>query len=140
MNDKPQIATVCATPGVSRDRHELRRGFLGTLERRRIGQLDVHDQPALVLLGYESGGGLLKDPVGRDEQAAVDQQHHQAEVEQFADCPAIEMGHPIEPAVEAAEEPSQHGVDGPDQEPPDRPAGHRAGNEPDGPSQVLVRW
>ena len=76
INDSPEMATVCATPGVFRAiRSTCCHGFLGPLQRRRVGQLDVDDQPALVLLRDEAGGRTLKHPVGQDEQAAVDDQH-----------------------------------------------------------------
>ncbi len=53
----PEMATVCATPGVfTGDLVDLRHGLLGPLERRRVGQLDAHDQPALVLLRDEARG------------------------------------------------------------------------------------
>ena len=37
----------------------------GALQRRRVGQLDVHDQPALVLLRNEAGRRLLEVHVGQ---------------------------------------------------------------------------
>ena len=52
---------------------DLLHGRLGALQRRRVGQLDAHDQPALVLLRNEARGGVLEDPVRQHQQAAVDQ-------------------------------------------------------------------
>ena len=125
-NDMPAMATVCATPGVSwAICYDLRHRLLGPLQRRRVGQLDVDDQPALVLLRDEARGALLKDPVGQDQQAAVDQQHDHAEPERLADRPAVDVGHAVEQPVEAAEQPAEHGVDRPDDQPADRQAGHQ---------------
>ena len=82
-NDMPAKATVCATPGrFVGDLLDLGHGLLGPLQRRRVGQLDVDDQPALVLLRDEAGRGLLKHPVGQGEQAAVDQQDDRAYAQQ----------------------------------------------------------
>src|SRR5271157_2194166 len=123
---------------LARNRLELRRGDLGTLQRRGIRQLDIDDEPSLVLLRDEARGGLLEDPVGQDEQAAVDQENQQAHVQQLADEPAVDVGDFIEDAIESAEEPAQELVDPPDQEPPDQPANEGAGSRPDGPAKVLV--
>ena len=73
-NDMPAMATVCATPGVSRAIFSTcASDVLGALERGRVGQLDVDDEPALVLLRDEAGrGAASNDPVGQDQQAAVD--------------------------------------------------------------------
>ena len=38
---------------------DLGHGVLGALQRRRVGQLDVDDEPALVLLRDEAGGACL---------------------------------------------------------------------------------
>src|SRR5271157_5329162 len=123
---------------LARNRLELRRGDLGTLQRRGIRQLDIDDEPSLVLLRDEARGGLLEDPVGQDEQAAVDQENQQAHVQQLADEPAVDMGDFIEDTIESAEEPAQKGVDRPDQEPPDHPANEGAGSGPNRPAEVLV--
>ena len=71
-------------------------GLLGALQRRRVGQLDADDEPALVLLRDEAGRGILEDPVGQDQQAAVDQQHDHAQAQRHADRPAVDRGHPVE--------------------------------------------
>ena len=63
-NDNPEMETVCATPGVLRAiSSTCATARLGPLQRRRVGQLDIDNQPALVLLGNEAGRRLLKDPV-----------------------------------------------------------------------------
>ena len=93
-NDMPAMATVWATPGVfAGDFLDARHRLLGALQRRRVGQLDVDDQPALVLLRDEARGGALEGPVRQSQQAAVDQQHDHAQSEQLADRPAIDIGH-----------------------------------------------
>ena len=57
-NDMPEMVIVCATPGVSRVIFSIwAMALLGALERGRVGQLDVDDEPALVLLGDEAGRG-----------------------------------------------------------------------------------
>ena len=56
----PEIAIVCATPVVSRAIASIcGHRLLRALQRGRVGQLDVHDEPALVLLRDEAGGRLL---------------------------------------------------------------------------------
>ena len=77
-----------ATPGVcAGDLLDLRHGFLRALQRGRVGQLDVDDEPALVLLRDEAGRSALEDPVGQHQQAAVDQQHQHADPQQPAHRP-----------------------------------------------------
>ena len=50
-NDMPEMVTVWATPGVFRgDSRHLAGHFPRPLQRCRVRQLDVDDQPALVLL------------------------------------------------------------------------------------------
>ena len=61
------------------------RDLAGALQRRRVGQLHVDQQIALVLLGNEADGYRREAPVGQVEQAAVDQQHEQADAEERAD-------------------------------------------------------
>ena len=48
-------ARVCAS-----DLLDLCQRFLGALQRRRVGQLDADDEPALVLLRDEAGRGRPK--------------------------------------------------------------------------------
>ena len=50
----------------------------GPLERRRVGQLDVDDQVALVLLGNESDRHLRQPQVGQAHQPQVHDQHDRA--------------------------------------------------------------
>ena len=75
-NDIPEMVTVWATPGVSQgDLVDQLHRLLGALQRRRVGQLDAHDQPALVLLRNEARRGVLEDPVRQHHQTAVDEEH-----------------------------------------------------------------
>ena len=74
----PETAIVCATPGVSRAIFSISAiGFLVRRKRRRIGQLDVDDQPALVLLRDEARGCSSEHPIRQHQQPGVDQQHQQ---------------------------------------------------------------
>ena len=107
-NDVPEIAIVWATPGVrAGDRLDPGHGLLGPLQRRRVGQLDVADDPALVLLRDEARGRLLEDPAGQHEQAAVDQQDEHAAAQQPAHHPAVARGAGAEDPVEQPEEPAE---------------------------------
>ena len=64
-NELPAKATVCACHAgriAWRDLFNLGDDRFGPLQGRRVGQLDVRDQPALVLLRNESGRRPLKHP------------------------------------------------------------------------------
>ena len=130
-NELPAKATVCAMPGVSRSRDLLDLGDdrFGSLQRRRVGQLDVGDQPALVLLRNESGRRPLKRPVGQCQQTAIDHQHDHADAQQSADGRSIARGHPVEVVVELPKQPAEHAVHAADDQPTDGAAGHAAGNK-----------
>ena len=67
---------------------------LRPLDRGGVGQLDVEEQIALVLLRDEAGRRAMEDPDGQDEQAAVDDQHDHAEPQHPADRPAVERRSP----------------------------------------------
>ena len=85
--DWPAIATVCLTPGVcERDLLDpAHRPRCGPLDRRRVGQLHVDQQVALVLRRDEAVGVRREAVVGQVEQPAVDDQHEEADAEQPAD-------------------------------------------------------
>ena len=111
---------------------------LGALDRRGVGQLHVQEQVALILLGDEARGCTDELPVGQHQQAAVNEQDHHADAQEAADQASVEHGHPVEEAVEAPEKPAQHGIHGPDEEPPGQSADQGTGDEggnPDGPGQ-----
>ena len=91
----------------SGDRLDLGHGLLGPLQRRRVGQLDVADDPALVLLRDEARGRRVKDPPGQHQQAAVDQQDEHAAAQQPAHHPAVARGARAEDPVEQPEEPAE---------------------------------
>ncbi len=77
---------------------------LGPLDRSRIGQLDVQQQVALVLLRDEADLRVGELPVGEDEQAAVARQHDQAYPQQFADHPPVPPRHAVEKAIEGSKQ------------------------------------
>ena len=61
MRDARDARVVFAVLGVAPgDLLNLGDDRFGALQRRRVGQLDVRDQPALVLLRNESGRRPLK--------------------------------------------------------------------------------
>ena len=63
-NEMPQMVIVCATPFVSRAILSIaRHGFLGALQRGGIGQLDVADDSALILLRDKARGGDFETPI-----------------------------------------------------------------------------
>ena len=75
-NDCPGMATVWATPGVSRAIFSTVVDHLDrALQRGRVGQLDVDDQVALVLDGDEPAGDAGEAEARQAEQADVDQEH-----------------------------------------------------------------
>ena len=54
-SDRPATPVVCSTPGIAaRDPVDALHDLFGALQRGRIGQLAVHQQPALVLLRNEA--------------------------------------------------------------------------------------
>ena len=70
--DWPATATVCLTPGVFQgDLFDALHDLAGPLHRRRIGQLHVDEQIALVLRRNESLGGPVESEHGEGQQAAV---------------------------------------------------------------------
>ncbi len=87
---------------------------LGALHRGGIRQLHVEQEISFVLLRDEARGRAVEFPVGQPQQAAVGHEHEHAEPQHVADQPAINLGHPVEEAVEAPEQPAQHGVHRPD--------------------------
>ena len=124
----PETPTVWATPGMSRAILSIRARIASVrCTEARVGQLDVDEQIALVLGGDEAGRGRWpRRQPGQPEQAAVDHQHDHAQAQQLPDRPAVGGGDAVEEAVEAPEEPAQHGVHRADEEPAgrrDRPAG-----------------
>ena len=94
------------------------------LQRRRVGQLDVDDQIALVLAGDEAAGQDEEAVDRRGEQGRVEQQHDAAEAEVPAHQPGVDAGYGVEENVEAAEDPAEQPVDRPDNQPAERRADH----------------
>ncbi len=56
------------------DRHELAHDFLGAVEGRGVGQLHVHHQVALILVGDEGGWDVAEADVAKVNEAAVYEQ------------------------------------------------------------------
>ncbi len=74
------------------------------LQRRRVGQLDVHEEVPLVLHRQEAGGQLLAEEAAEDDEADQDcdaDEHLPDEVARQAD---VALRHPSEDAVEPGEE------------------------------------
>ena len=62
-NEMPEIVIVWATPFVfARSPRSCAMALLRPLERSRVGELDVADDPALILRRHESRGRLVKNP------------------------------------------------------------------------------
>ena len=60
ISDWPETPTVCSTPGMlAGQRLDAGHDPLRALHRRGVGQLDVEEQIALVLLWDEAGGRAL---------------------------------------------------------------------------------
>ena len=86
--------------------------LLGALERRRVGQLHVDQQVALVLRRDEPGGRLREAPVGQPQQAAVEQQHEHADPQQAADHPRVDArGRSRSRRLNEAERPAEHAIE-----------------------------
>ena len=117
-NDRPRLAIVWATPGVSRAIFStFSHHFDRALQRGRVGQLDVDHQPALVLGGDEPRGDAGEAEARQADQADVDQEHDRAQAEAPAHGLSVGSRRPLEDPVEAPEETAQYPVHRPDQEP-----------------------
>ena len=108
ISDWPEMPTVWSTPGVSWAirsicGHDLLRPFGGG----GVGQLDVEQQVALVLLRDEAGRGADELEIGQHQQAGVDQQGDQADAQQAAHQPHVQGRAGAEDPVEQPEEPAQ---------------------------------
>ncbi len=111
-NDIPAMATVCATPGVSRAiSSTLAIASWVRCSDAESGNWTLTMSRPWSCCGMKPVGRCSKVQYGQHQQAAVDHEHDHAEPQQLADRPAVDLGHPVEQAVEAAEEPAQHGVD-----------------------------
>ena len=118
------------------DAGNLRGNFVDLLHDRfgaehggRVGQLHVDQQIALILFGDEAGGGVRHRPVGGEQQAGVDEEHHHAEAQRAANGPTVTFGNAVEDFVEAFEDHAQEFVHRVDGEPAEREAGDGAGQE-----------
>ena len=67
------FAVVRVTPS---DLHGCGEYFLGAVQRRRVGKLNVGDHPALILLWDKARRGLAEHRVGQGQERCVDQQDH----------------------------------------------------------------
>ena len=102
------MATVCLTPGIWRATlFDASHGVLGAAERSRVRQLQVDQQIALVLGGNESLGRLRETAIGQHQQSAIDHQHQQADLDQPADAPGVDVRAEVESHVERAKEPAE---------------------------------
>ena len=120
-SDWPETPTVCSTPGVSRASASIRamtRWVRST--EAESGSCTLRTDSPCLAAGMKPVGRMVELPVGQHQQAAVGDQHEHADPEHMADDPAVDVGHPVEEAVEAPEEPAQHGVHRPDDDQPDR--------------------
>ena len=108
---------------------DLRQHGRGALHAGGVGQLDVDQQIALVLIGDEALGRRRHVAVRQEQQPAVQQQHDHAHAQQAANRPAVQLRDLGENPVEAPEERAEHEIDRPDDEPAEHPAGERPGQE-----------
>jgi len=96
--------------GLQRDVVDLLHHHLGALHGRGVGQLHVHQQVAFVLQRNEAARSLLETPIGRVEQAAVEQQHDQAHSQRPTNDAGVDRRREIERLVEGPERYAQHAI------------------------------
>ena len=80
-----------------------------------IGQLNVEEQVALVLLRHEAGGRADKLEIGQHQQAGIDEQGDQAGAEQAGYHANIQGRADAEEPVEQPEEPTEQRIQQPGQ-------------------------
>ena len=98
------------------DAFDLGHHRCGPLERRRVGQLHVDEQVALVLRRDEAGRHAGEAEVGQEQQAAVDDQHDDADAAAASRRPRRRRPTPSSnAAVEQLEEPAESEVEQPRQ-------------------------
>ncbi len=96
---------------VLEDREDFIHHNLGTLKRGGVGQLGIHDQIALVLLGNKARRRDFETVTGERKQADIEDQANGDLPHETADGLAVLPASPIERAVEAPEEPSECAVE-----------------------------
>ncbi len=97
--------------GLLRDPLHPGDGLGASLGRRGVGELDVHEEVALVLLRDEARGEARHADVGEGEEAAIEHEDERAHAEDLADRPRVGPRRGGEDGVEPAEEPAEGEVE-----------------------------
>ena len=135
--DGERVVHAVVLPG---DLDELRHDGIGPSDGGRVGELHVHEQVALVLLGNEAGGGRLHGVHGQVEKPGVRDEHNQAHHQGRLDGAQIPHGEVVEAEVEDREKPAERAVQDHAQVIDDSGADQRpqGGDEPVGRSEFFL--
>src|SRR5580704_4197981 len=101
---------MCHPGGFSSQPVHVRCRIDRPLQRSGIRQLNIDDEPPLILLGNESGWSSFEFEIGHHQQADIDRQHHQTESQCSTNLECVSSCHGVKSIVEATEEPAQNCV------------------------------